>query len=314
MAQWHPFFVHFSIALLLVSTVFLVLGCFFPAKAWSSKLKFAGYVNLWLGASLTVLSVIAGIDAFNTVTHDTPAHIAMKDHRVWALGTAALAILLALWSFLSHRKGQDPGNRFLMFMLVLAVGVFITGGKGANLVYTHGLAVASLPDASNHDHGSHDHGSHDHGEDADHDHELNTDTPLSAVRAFHHALDEGNEAAVQAVLMPDVMIFESGYAERSFEEYKGHHMPADMAFAKAVSTNVSRIRVTEDDAMAWVVSDRHTQGEWNGKTVNSLTLETIILRKVGENWRIAHVHWSARPAPDDLGDEPVEGHSDDHEH
>ncbi|MGD8326910.1 MAG: nuclear transport factor 2 family protein [Sphingomonadales bacterium] len=306
MAEWHPFFVHFTIALILVATALLVAARVFGAKNWASRLQFVGYVNLWIGAGFAIISVIAGIDAFNTVTHDTPAHLAMKDHRLWALSTATLAVLLAVWSARSFLKGRRPSQIFLLPMLVLAALILITGGKGAALVYSHGLGVASLPDASNHEH----HGEADH----EHSHDVDLSSPLATVRAFHHALGEGDKAAVEAVLAPDVMIFESGYAERSFKEYEGHHMPADMEFAGGVHTKVSRTRVIEDGALAWVVSDRHTQGKWKDQDINSLTLETVVLRKEGNDWRIAHIHWSARKAPEDLGQVPADEHSDDHEH
>lgn len=313
MAEWHPFFVHFTVALILVATALMVLGRVFEAKGWASRLQFAGHLNLWIAAAFAIISVIAGIDAFNTVTHDTPAHLAMKDHRLWALSTAALAILLAIWSARKVLKGRMPGQIFLLPMLVLSALIFVTGSKGAALVYGHGLGVASLPDTSNHEH--HGDADHEHGDaDHEHSHDVDLSSPLAAVRAFHHALDEGDKAAVEAVLAPDVMIFESGYAERSFKEYEGHHMPADMEFAGGVSTKVSRTRVMEDGALAWVVSDRHTQGKWKDRDINSLTLETVVLRKEGDGWRIAHIHWSAREAPEDLGEMPTDDHSDDHEH
>ena len=196
--------------------------------------------------------------------------------------------------------------------VLLMVGlVFVTGGKGARLVFHHGLGVASLPDAGNHDHKSA--AEHDHG-DGTHSHGDAPDSPLAAVRAFHRALDEKDEAAVQNLLKEDVLIFESGYAERSFAEYQGHHMPADMAFAAGTTSKASRTRVFEDGDMALVVRDRHTQGRWKDKDVNSLTLETIVLNRDEQGWRIAHIHWSARSAPEDLGEAPVDDHSDDHEH
>lgn len=311
MAQWHPFFVHFTIALALLSGAFLVLGWFARQKPWADKIVFSGHVMLWVCAVLTILTLVAGIDAFNTVSHDTPSHIAMKDHRFWAFMSAALIVLLALWSALSHTKGRAPGAVFLIPVLAMVGLVFVTGGKGARLVFHHGLGVASLPDLGNHDHASAE--AHDHG-DGSHAHGEMPDGPLAVVRAFHHALDEKDEATVQRLLKDDVLIFESGYAERSFEEYKSHHMPADMAFASETSSKASRTRVFEDGDMALVVRDRHTQGRWNDKDVNSLTLETIVLNRDAQGWRIAHIHWSARSAPDDLGEAPVDDHSDDHEH
>ncbi len=64
-----------------------------------------------------------------------------------------------------------------------------------------------------------------------------TTTPAGVVDSFSAALKAGDAATLEKLLAPDVLIAESGGAERSFAEYAGHHMPADMAFTKAVTTS-----------------------------------------------------------------------------
>ena len=51
---------------------------------------------------------------------------------------------------------------------------------------------------------------------------------VAAVDAFHAALGSGDAAAVLALLAEDVVVLEEGGAERSRDEYAGHHLPADI--------------------------------------------------------------------------------------
>jgi ketosteroid isomerase-like protein len=117
---------------------------------------------------------------------------------------------------------------------------------------------------------------------------------IAVVDAFHAALKSGDADAVLALLSEDVMVLEEGGAERSREEYAGHHLPADMAFASATTAEVTRRAAWVEGDVAWVLSEGRTTGTFNDRPVNSLTAETIILHKSADGWRIRHIHWSSR--------------------
>lgn len=118
-------------------------------------------------------------------------------------------------------------------------------------------------------------------------------TPASVVDAFGAALKAGDAAALENLLAPDVFIAESGGAERSFAEYAGHHMPADMAFSKAVSTTIKDRRIFEGGSLATVVTEAVSKGTYREKPVHSRLMETMTLQKSGDDWRIVHIHWSS---------------------
>lgn len=116
----------------------------------------------------------------------------------------------------------------------------------------------------------------------------------SAVDAFHAALKTGNTAAALALLAPDVMIFEEGGAERSREEYASHHLGSDAAFAAASEATVARRSGWADGDIAWITSEGRTTGQFNGRAVDRLTTETMVLKRHADGWRIHHIHWSSR--------------------
>jgi ketosteroid isomerase-like protein len=117
---------------------------------------------------------------------------------------------------------------------------------------------------------------------------------VAVVDAFHAALGSGNADAVLALLAEDVMVLEEGGAERSREEYAGHHLPADMAFAAATEAEVTRRAAWVEGEMAWVLTEGRTSGQFNGRAINRLTAETMLLQRHGGSWRIRHIHWSSR--------------------
>ena len=91
------------------------------------------------------------------------------------------------------------------------------------------------------------------------------------------------------------MIAESGGAERSFAEYAGRHMPADMAFTAAVRLSLERRDVIDGGDTATVISQSRAEGEFHGRPIRSRTMETMVLRRVDGVWRIVHIHWSSAP-------------------
>ena len=122
--------------------------------------------------------------------------------------------------------------------------------------------------------------------------------PIAVVDEFFRALASGDTASVTRMLDPAVLIYESGGAERSREEYTSHHLGSDVAFLKTARHRLlSRTGNTLGD-LAWVASESQLSSSSKGKPVNLVSTETMVLRKASEGWRIAHIHWSSRRLKD----------------
>ncbi|MFL6602571.1 MAG: c-type cytochrome [Steroidobacteraceae bacterium] len=122
--------------------------------------------------------------------------------------------------------------------------------------------------------------------------------PLAVVDEFFRALASGDTASVTRILDPAVLIYESGGAERSREEYTSHHLGSDVAFLKTARHRLlSRTGDTLGD-LAWVASESQLSSSSKGKPVNLVSTETMVLRKTSEGWRIVHIHWSSRRLKD----------------
>lgn len=116
---------------------------------------------------------------------------------------------------------------------------------------------------------------------------------VRTVASFHDALHRGDIAAAEAQLSSDVLIFESGGVERSRAEYVSHHLPADAAFAKATTRTVTAQSAKAVGDLAWVATESRTTGTFKGRAINNGSTETMVLRRDGGTWRIAHIHWSS---------------------
>lgn len=184
--NWHPMFVHFTVALVSISAVFHLLAKVTRSESHRAQWQVVAKWTLWSGALITVATLIAGLYAYNTVAHDEPSHQAMTLHRNWAIATALFIFIAAGWSFWLDRRQRSTPT--VLFVLVLITGgmVSATGWLGAEAVYRFGLGVMSLPKAEGEGH-AHEHAGEGHGAMT-----TPVDTAMPQVEGEHHDDDHAH--------------------------------------------------------------------------------------------------------------------------
>ena len=115
----------------------------------------------------------------------------------------------------------------------------------------------------------------------------------ATLERFHAAVVAGDSALALSFLTPDAVVLESGGIETR-EEFRSHHMAADIAFAQAVKSVRGPMRVVVRGDAAWVSSTSTATGEYRGRSVNSAGAELMVLTRTPQGWRIAAIHWSSR--------------------
>ena len=107
------------------------------------------------------------------------------------------------------------------------------------------------------------------------------------------AIAAGDIDTLKTIISPEVLIFESGGVESSLAEYEGHHMPADMAFMKAMTREVISQQVFDSGDSATVATRSHVHGIYKDQEIDVKSTETLVLQKVNGHWKVVHIHWSS---------------------
>ena len=115
----------------------------------------------------------------------------------------------------------------------------------------------------------------------------------AVVHQYHQALASGDSAAAMALLADDAVILESGGIETR-EEYRSHHLPGDIAFARAVTSERGPLAVKVRGDVAWAASTSTTRGQYRDRAINSAGAELVVLTRTPNGWRISAIHWSSR--------------------
>ena len=113
------------------------------------------------------------------------------------------------------------------------------------------------------------------------------------VRQFHAALGRRDSASVLALLADDAVVLEAGAIE-SRAEYRAHHLPADLQFAAAVPAKPGPLQVVLSGDVAWVTSTSEVTGTFEGRPINSVGAELVVLTRSDTGWQIRAIHWSSR--------------------
>ncbi len=114
-----------------------------------------------------------------------------------------------------------------------------------------------------------------------------------AVRAYHQALEAGDSQTILRLLASDALILENGDRETR-EEYREHHLQADIRFSQAVPTRRSAVQVIVSGDVAWASSTSVTQGTYQKRPINLSGAELMVLSRTASGWVIRAIHWSSR--------------------
>ena len=115
---------------------------------------------------------------------------------------------------------------------------------------------------------------------------------VAVVSDFHAALAAGDSATALRLLDQDAIVLESGDVETR-AEYRTHHLPADIEFARGVPSKRTVLSVTIVGDGGWVVSKSDNVGRMGTRPINSAGAELIVMRKRESVWKIAAIHWSS---------------------
>jgi len=118
---------------------------------------------------------------------------------------------------------------------------------------------------------------------------------VAIVERFGTALAAADYDTVAALLDPEVLILESGGAERNRAQYLQHHAISDAAFLQGAQVRLEHRRARTEGDLAWVANESEIRFRKDGQPRAVSSTETMLLKRGPQGWRIVHIHWSSRP-------------------
>lgn len=118
--------------------------------------------------------------------------------------------------------------------------------------------------------------------------------PADAVDGFHAALKRKDTGGALSHLDRGLVVFEFGKMDATIEAYALSHLPGDIDMAAVTEWNLQARRLGGGGDERWVLSTYHVTGKRpDGQPIDQMMMETAIVRRVGDSFRIVHLHWSS---------------------
>lgn len=125
--------------------------------------------------------------------------------------------------------------------------------------------------------------------------------PVAAVLLRNaQGFETGDLAMLNTIWANDegVTVFESGYANYGWADYRDHHLKPEIDEMKNVKYQLTDIKTRVSGNTAWATFKYALSADLKERHVDANGLGTAVLEKRGNDWKIVHWHTSApRRAP-----------------
>ena len=118
----------------------------------------------------------------------------------------------------------------------------------------------------------------------------------AAAKAFQTAMDTGDGPTVMRYIADDALMMEGGTIENRMQ-YEQNHLPADLEFAKGMTAKRMPVQQTVRGDVAWVRTSTEFSGTFEGQPLALLGLETMVMTREPDGWKIKALHWSSQRRP-----------------
>jgi len=139
--EWHPLIVHFPLALGVTAALALSAAHLAREPRRTALLASVGSVNLALAALGAVVAIATGLVALLGVTLEPAARLAVAVHIKWAMLTAVMLLLLAVWRSVGQALEARPSRLFVLLLWLMTACLAVTGYRGGLNVYRYGVGV-----------------------------------------------------------------------------------------------------------------------------------------------------------------------------
>lgn len=115
--------------------------------------------------------------------------------------------------------------------------------------------------------------------------------------AYDRAFNAKDLQQLATFYHPEVTIFEGGGVNNGWADYRDHHLGPELRTFENLQFTHRNVTVHLLGETAYITSEYALKARVNDRDVDSSGLETLVLVKSGDGWKIRHSHTSARRRP-----------------
>ncbi len=118
----------------------------------------------------------------------------------------------------------------------------------------------------------------------------------AALEKYDRAFRAKDTEAIRGLLAPDVLLYEHSVRNDGLQDVFENHLKPEIMESEDLQLEFSDVRVTPGADLALVTRQYTIRGKLRDRDINAGGNETMVWKKAGSEWKIAHIHYS-HPCP-----------------
>lgn len=118
----------------------------------------------------------------------------------------------------------------------------------------------------------------------------------AALDKYDKAFSDRDVETVKSLLTPDILLYEHSVRNDGLEDVFENHLKPEILEFEDLKLEFSDVRITAGSDLALVTRQYRLRGRFRETDVDASGNETMVWKKVGPEWRVAHIHYS-HPCP-----------------
>ncbi len=118
----------------------------------------------------------------------------------------------------------------------------------------------------------------------------------AALEKYDLAFRTKDTETIKRLLAHDVLLYEHSVRNDGLEDVFENHLKPEIVGFEDLTIELSDVRITPAAGLALVTRQYKIQGKLRGREINAGGNETMVWKKVGAEWKVAHIHYS-HPCP-----------------
>ncbi|MDA2928315.1 nuclear transport factor 2 family protein [Acidobacteria bacterium AH-259-G07] len=116
------------------------------------------------------------------------------------------------------------------------------------------------------------------------------------VEKYNQAFRSKDVGTIRDLLAEEVLLYEHSVRNVGLEDVFENHLKPEIMEFQDMKLEFSDVRITPGWDLALVTRQYKIQGKFRGKDISASGNETMVWKKVGGTWKLAHIHYS-HPCP-----------------
>ncbi len=116
----------------------------------------------------------------------------------------------------------------------------------------------------------------------------------NVIQQFQQALERRDVAPIEALVSPDVVVFENGHRNQGWADFRDNHLIPEFK-EPAAPSKWEFVKVVPSSEMAWGYTKQTIDATGtDNKHVGYLVWSAYVLQKTGPTWKVVLLDWSVR--------------------